>query len=333
MLRPASAPGFEPLRAAIAEYVVTKRGLRCSADQILITSGGQQAMDLVARLLVNAQDIVWVEKYGYMPMRELFSNVGARCVEVPVDINGLDMSDLRGSTSVARAVVVTPACEPPFSVQMNADRRAQLLEWARRTGAWIIEDDYNGELRYEGSSLPALAAADHPGSERVIYVRTFNKTLFPALRLGFMVLPHPLKNVFARARALLDRYSPTSEQAVLADFIVSGQYAQHMRRMNQLNRIRQGAFLKLAAAALGPLATLHPAAAGLRLVAILPPRIADHAVAVAAARAGVRVEALSLQTNSEPRLNGLVMGFAPYRVSETHTALETLAAAIRSAEH
>jgi GntR family transcriptional regulator/MocR family aminotransferase len=330
MLAPADGPGFPPLREAISEYVVKARALRCTPDQIVITAGSQQAIDLIARMLLDPGDAVWVEEYGYRPARASFMGVGACPIQIPVDDEGLDIECGRQLAPHARLAFVTPACEAPFGVTMSLSRRIALLEWAHRTGAWIVEDDYNGELRYEGRSLPALQGFEHPGARRVIYLRTFSKTLFPALRLGYAVLPLELVDAFVRARLVADRHSPTSEQAVLADFITGGHFARHIRDMQNLYAGRQRTFLELASRELGGLLKLRPAAAGIRLVGNLKPGVSDQQVATEAARRGVLVEPLSPHRATPSDKPGLVMGYVPFQTAEIRHALAQLADAIRS---
>jgi GntR family transcriptional regulator/MocR family aminotransferase len=325
MLSPDDGPGFAALRQAIAEYVVNARAVRCTADQIVITAGAQQAIDLLARLLLNPGDAVWVEEYGYQPARAAFTGVGATPVQVPVDDEGLDVEWGRHTAPEARLAFVTPACAAPFGVTMSLRRRLALLDWAHETGAWIVEDDYNGELRYEGKPLAAVQGLEHPGAERVIYLRTFSKTLFPALRLGYAVLPFALLDAFIRARVASDRHSPIAEQAVLADFMTEGHFARHVRNMRDLHAERQRAFLHLASVELGDLLQFRSAPAGLRLVGRLQPGMSDQHVAMEAARRGLIVAPLSAHTTISSETQGLVFGYAPFGPDETRRALGQLA--------
>jgi GntR family transcriptional regulator / MocR family aminotransferase len=328
MLAPDDGPGYAPLRQAIAEYVIGARGLQCSSDQIVITAGSQQGIDLVARLLLNPGDSVWVEEYGYAPARAAFAGVGACPIAVPVDDDGLDVERGRELAPKARIAFVTPACEPPFAVAMSLRRRLELLDWAHQTGAWIVEDDYNGELGYQGKPFAALQGLDHPGAQRVIYLRTFTKTLFPALRLGYAVLPLELIGAFTRARLVTDRHSPTAEQAVLTDFIAGGHFARHMRTMRELYAKRQHAFLDLASHELGDLLPLRAASAGIRLAGRLQSDVSDQQVAAEAALRGVIVDPLSSHC-PHARENGLALGYVPFSAGEARSALATLAKVIR----
>jgi GntR family transcriptional regulator/MocR family aminotransferase len=331
LLAPNDGPGYAPLREAIADYVITARAVRCTPDQIVITAGSQQAIDLIARLLLDAGDAVWMEEYGYGPARAAFTSIGARVIGVPVDDEGLDVAAARRAAPAARLAVVTPACAHPVAATMSLRRRLALLDWAHQTHAWVIEDDYNGEFRYQGQPLASMQGLEHPGARRVIYLRTFSRTLFPALRLGYAVLPPELVEPFTRARVLADRHSPTVEQAVLADFIAEGHFARHVRHMGDLYAERQGAFLHLAARELGDLLRTGPAPAGIRLVGWLPPGVSDQRVAAEAAQRGVLVEALSRHRMGPADKQALLLGYVSFRPAETQRALAKLADAIRRA--
>jgi len=330
MLSPDDGPGFAPLRDAIAEYVVNARAVRCTRDRIVITAGAQQAIDLIARLLLNPGDEVWVEEYGYRPARAAFAGVGAIPVQISMDDEGLDVEQGQHRAPGARLAFVTPACGAPFGVRMSLRRRLALLDWAHQTGAWIVEDDYNGELSYEGRPLAALQGMEHPGAERVIYLRTFTKTLFPALRLGYAVLPLEFVEPFVRARVIADRHSPIAEQAVLADFMTEGHFARHVRNMRELYASRQRVFLRLAAAEVGELLQFSSAPAGLRLVGRLQPGMSDQHIAMEAAGRGIIVDTLSAHAAGSPAAQGLVFGYVPFGPDETRRALAELAEVIRS---
>jgi GntR family transcriptional regulator/MocR family aminotransferase len=332
MLAADDGPGYAPLRKVIAESIVTARGLRCTPNQIIITAGTQHAIDLVARLLLNPGDSVWIEAYGYEPARAAFASVGARAVPIPVDRDGLVVDRARELAPNARLALVTPSCEWPMGIPMALHRRLQLLDWAQENNSWVIEDDFNAEMQYEGRQAIALQGLEHPGAKRVIYLRTFTKTLFPALRLGYAVLPIELVSAFARARRVVDRHSPTAEQAVLADFVRDGHFARHVRTIRLLHAERQRTFLELASSELGPSLRLHSAPNGLRLVGFLSPHICDQRVTVEAARRGVVVAPLTGHCMSKSEESGLIFGYAAFRRHETRRALGQLADAIRAAE-
>jgi GntR family transcriptional regulator / MocR family aminotransferase len=331
MMAPADDAGLPSLRQAIADFVASARGIECKAEQILVTAGGQQAISLIAKTLLTPGDSVWVEDYGYPPARAAFDAVGAHWVGVPVDAEGLDVSRGRALAPAASLALVTPACAYPFCVRMSTRRRLALLDWAHEARAWIVEDDFNGELCYEGRSPPALAAMRHPGAARVLYVRTFNKTLFPSLRLGFVVLPHDLVGPISRARLIADRHSPTVQQAVLTDFIVNGHLTRHMHEISQVHQDRQYDFLRLAHRILGSALALQQCSAGLRVAGLLDPTVSDRLVVAEVRRRGLQVEALSSQSITSSSVNGLVFGYSPFRAEQVREGLSRLSEAVMSA--
>jgi GntR family transcriptional regulator/MocR family aminotransferase len=211
---------YQPLRRAIAEYVGRSRGVRCSPEQVVVTSGAQQALDLLARLLLDADDEVLMEDPGYPGASQAFHVAGAKVIPIPVDSEGLQVGKGIELAPRARVAYVTPANQFPLGTVMSAKRRVELLGWAIRSGAWIIEDEYDAEYRYFGKPVASLHSMDTSGS--VLYVGTFTKMLFNALRLGFVVLPERLVETFERARSYMDRHPATLDQAVLAEFISEG---------------------------------------------------------------------------------------------------------------
>ena len=218
-----------PLREAIATYLREARAVRCEAGQVMVVSGSQHGLDLATRLLLDPGDRVWLEDPGYLGARGALMAAGARLVPVPVDGDGLDVARGLRAAPDARLAYVTPSHQYPLGVTMSLARRLALLEWAHARRAWIVEDDYDSEYRYTGRPLASLQGLDRHG--RVIYVGTFSKVLFPALRLGYVVVPPALVDAFAAARGLVDRHPPSVTQAVLAEFIAEGSFARHVRRM------------------------------------------------------------------------------------------------------
>jgi len=221
--------GYRPLRQAVADYLGAARAVRCEADQVIVVAGSQQALDLVARVLLDPGDAVWVEEPGYAGAKGALAAAGARVVPAPVDAEGLDVAAARQRCAAARLAYVTPSHQYPLGMTMSLSRRLALLRWASDAGAWVVEDDYDSEYRYTGRPLAALQGLDTEG--RVIYTGTFSKVLFPALRLGYLVVPTDLADAFARAKALTDRGSPVLGQAMLADFLAEGHFGRHIRRM------------------------------------------------------------------------------------------------------
>jgi GntR family transcriptional regulator/MocR family aminotransferase len=318
--------GYRRLREAIAAYLAAARGVRCSAEQVIIVAGSQQGLDLAARLLLDPGDLAWVEDPGYVGVRGAFTAAGAALVPVPVDDEGLDVAAGMRLAPRARLAYVTPSHQFPLGVTMSLARRLALLEWARAADAWLLEDDYDSEYRYAGRPLAALQGLDDSG--RVLYLGTFSKVLFPALRLGYLVVPPALADAFAAARALADRNPPGLEQAILAEFIAEGQFARHIRRTRALYAVRQRTLLK----ALCPLAdrlALAPAAAGMHLVGYLPPGADDTAYARAAAAQGVRAVSLSAYATRPLTRGGLVLGYSAFTPEQIVAGAEGLIRAFK----
>lgn len=302
------AAGFRPLREEIAAYLGAARGVRCTADQVLITAGAQQGIDLAARTLLNPGDMVWVENPMYRGARGALIAAGAALIPVAVDEEGLDVASAQQRAPDARAAYVTPSHQYPTGVTMSLARRLALLEWAERTGAWIIEDDYDSEYRYNCRPLAALQGLDRAG--RVIYTGTFSKVLFPALRLGYLVVPQALIEAFVRLRALSDRQSPSVDQAVLAAFLRDGHFARHIRRMRALYAERQAALVEAAPRILGGGLTIRSADAGLHVVGWLPPGVDDKAIARVANAAGISTPAITQSALAPLSQGGLILGYA-----------------------
>ncbi len=302
-----SAMGHEPFREAVAAYLRTARAGRCETEQIMAVSGSQQALDLAARVLLDPGCEVWVEEPGYGGARAALTMAGARLVPVPVDGQGLDVAAGIARAPRARAAYVTPSHQYSLGMTMSAARRLQLLEWARESGAWILEDDYDSEYRYESLPIASLHGLDM--NSRVIYIGTFSKVLFPALRLGYLALPADLVARFAAVRETSDNFPSTLYQAVLADFITEGHFARHLRKMRQLYRERRDALVEAIAAELGGELRVRDGQAGMHLAATLRPGVDDRRLAAEAARRGLWLMPLSscyLGAAPEP---GLVLGY------------------------
>ncbi|HEU4384056.1 MAG TPA: PLP-dependent aminotransferase family protein, partial [Anaeromyxobacteraceae bacterium] len=242
--------GLPALREVLAGYLSASRGVRCDPGEVMIASGSQQALALCARVLVGAGAPAWVEEPGYAGARAAFELARARIVPVPVDEEGLDVEAGLARAPAARAACVTPSHQLPLGATMSAARRLRLLEWARRAGAWIVEDDYDSEYRYQSPPVAALHALDP--DRRVIYVGTFSKVLFPALRIGYLVVPPDLVPAFVRAREAMDIFPAPVQQAALAEFVAEGHFARHLRRMRVLYRARRAALVEALRRELGP---------------------------------------------------------------------------------
>ncbi|MGY4826986.1 MocR-like pyridoxine biosynthesis transcription factor PdxR [Sphaerotilaceae bacterium SBD11-9] len=321
-----SAAGHPPLREAIAQWLLVSRGIRCEPAQVVVTSGSQQAIDLVARLLLDPGEQVLVEDPGYLGIRACLVSHGVEACPVPVDAQGLAIAQGAARWPDARMAVVTPTHQFPLGVHMGLTRRLELLEWARAKRSWVVEDDYDGEFQYGAHRIPALCSL--PGSERVLYVGTFSKTLHPGLRLGFIVLPTALVDAFASAKGLSDRHSPGAAQEVLARFIAEGHLLRHLRRMRELYQERQAVMIESLRKASGGALCLQPAAQGMHLVHELGERADDNRLSQRAAELGVYLAPLSLYC-VEARRRGWLFGYAGFDEAGLRHAARTLGPLLR----
>lgn len=317
--------GLPELRAEIAAYLAATRGIVAPAERIIVTAGTQQALRTAAELLLDPGDAAWVEDPGYIAGRGALRAAGARLHAVPSDAAGLDVAAGVAEAPDARLVLVAPSHATPLGGALPIGRRLALLDWAARSGAWLLEDDCDSEFRWEGKPVPALASLDQAG--RVIYCGTFSKTLAPALRLGFAVLPAPLIPAFVRARTLVDRGPPVMLQATLAAFMQAGHLAPHVRRMRTEYARRRGALLD-ALARHCPVLRPVVAPGGLHMAATLPTGTDDVAVARRARANGLAVLPLSAYFVGPARLAGLVLGFAGTPTAMASDAARRLRSAI-----
>ncbi len=304
-LRYQDTAGYRPLREAIADHVTVTRRVRCTADQIVVVAGSQGALDLAARLLINPGDAAWMEDPGYLGARGALLGSGAQVIPVPVDREGLVVEAGIAASPEARLAYLTPSHQFPLGVTMSLSRRLAVLDWAKRAGATILEDDYDSEYRFAGRPLAALQGLDD--GECVIYLGTFSKVLFPSLRLGYLILPPPLVEPFLAARQFVDIHPPLLEQAVLADFMSQGHFSRHLRRMRALYAERRATFLDAMKEL--PL-EIDASETGIHCVGWLPPGIDDTAAARKAAEHGVDVVPLSKFSATPMARQGLLLGFA-----------------------
>jgi GntR family transcriptional regulator/MocR family aminotransferase len=317
------AVGFQPLRDAVAAHLAAARGVRCTPEQIIITNGTQQALDLTGRIFLSESEEVCLEDPGYIGARDIFATTGARIVPVPIDDEGFDVQTARKRSRKARLIYVTPSQQFPLGVTMSLARRLSLLEWAREQDAFVIEDDYNSEYRYAGRPLASLQGLDRDG--RVIYVGTFSKTIFPALRLGYLVVPADLVEVFAAARALNDLHSPVIEQAVLAEFISERHFARHIRRMRGMYEERQQTLVEEARKNLKGMLEVAPAKAGMHLIGWLPEGVSDREVSRRAAEAGLNLAPVSAYCFNQKLTGGLLLGYTAYDEKHIRQGMKKLA--------
>ncbi|AMA57861.1 MocR-like pyridoxine biosynthesis transcription factor PdxR [Bradyrhizobium sp. CCGE-LA001] len=321
--------GSRELRAAIADHLLSARGLRCDPDQIMLTSGTLHALRIVLSAILKAGDRIWCEDPGYPIVRRTIAQCGYRIVPIPVDADGLQVAKGRAAAPSARAAYVTPSHQFPLGVQMSMPRRLVLLEWAKQAGAFVLEDDYDSEFRYDGAPLMSLAGIDH--LQRVIYMGTFAKTLFPGLRIGYCALPERLIADVTAARATLDRFPGTLMEGAVADMLNSGAFAANLKRMRKLYReARDALAATLETRSDGALSVPVPSQ-GLHLVARFDPAV-DPRVAAEAKQAAGAEGWLLADTYSRARpLPGFVLGFSGHAVPQLIASAEQLARESRSA--
>jgi GntR family transcriptional regulator/MocR family aminotransferase len=322
--------GHAPLREALAEYLATARSVRCTAEQIMIVSGSQQALGIASRALLVRGDAVWMEEPGYPGARDALMLNGARPVAVPVDAEGLRVDAGIARRKDARAAYVTPSHQYPLGMIMSAPRRLELLDWARRAGAWIFEDDYDSEYRYDTQPIAPLHDLD--ADRRVLYIGTFSKVLYPALRVGYLVVPDDLVARFRVIREAMDIFPPTLYQAALHDFLREGHFARHVRRMRAVYAKRRGVLVDAIARELGDAARVVGDHAGMHFVVLLSPKIRDDDIARRAAREGISVVPLSscyVGARNARAQQGLILGYGPPRANEIVEAVRRLARLVR----
>jgi len=318
--------GERPLRTAIRDYLGSARGVRCEAEQVVIVNGSQQALDLVARLLLDPGDQVWMEDPGYPGARAAFQAAGADLVAVACDADGLEVEQAICAAPSARLAYVTPSHQFPLGSVMSVFRRRTLLDWASKSGGWIVEDDYDSEYRYASRPLPSLQGLDT--TERVIYVGTFSKTLFPALRIAYVVVPSVLVDAFTAACTVTHRHVVPQTQLTLADFLAEGHFHRHVRRMRALYEERQAALVSVAARELDVHLEVSPAPAGMHLVAWLRGGMCDVTFASVASAHGLYVGPLSQYAINTPPRGGVLLGYAAFPPATLGKAAVRLAAAL-----
>jgi GntR family transcriptional regulator/MocR family aminotransferase len=299
--------GLRGLRVAIAEHLRTSRAVRCVADQVLIVPGSQAALRLAATTLLEPNDRVAIEEPGYFGAHRAFRAAGAQLVPVPVDAEGLSVAALQRRGANIRVVYVTPSHQYPLGVTMSASRRFALLDWAARHQAWILEDDYDSEFRYISRPVGALQGMDV--QDRVIYMGTFSKALFPAVRVGYVVVPPPLWTRFIESRFAFDVFTPTLYQRALSEFLKTGHFARHLRLMRSAYLERRNALLRGLARHCGDLVQVHNSDAGLHVTVLLRGGLNDQDVAARLGRRGLATISLSKSYVGPVRRQGLLLGF------------------------
>jgi GntR family transcriptional regulator/MocR family aminotransferase len=324
LLTGCDAMGYKPLREAVAAYLSTSRGVRCVPEQVAIVSGVQEALDLTARLLLNPGDRVCMENPGYPGVATVFKAAGAKVSEAPLDGEGMTLH--RQALQEARLVYVTPGHQFPLGITMSLARRLQLLDWAAKSGASILEDDYDSEFRYFGRPVPALQGLDHRAL--VLFTGSFSKVLFPSLRLGYLVVPADLIESVSAIISITNRHAPVLAQSVLCDFITEGHFGRHLRRMRQVYAERRAVLAECAQATLAGLLDITGAEAGLQTAAWLGAGMDGEAVCAAAAGRNVEVTSLSRYYQGKGMREGLHLGFAAVNTREIRRGIRDLALAL-----
>jgi GntR family transcriptional regulator / MocR family aminotransferase len=300
--------GDKVLREAIARYLVRSRAVRCDAEQVMIVSGTQQGLHLTAQLFIDPGDRVVMEEPGYLSARRVFQSQGAEILPISVDSSGLIVKQLQSISTLVKLVYTTPSHQFPTGAILSLPRRLELLTWAQQRGTIIVEDDYDSEYRYGEKPIPAMQGLDQNNS--VIYTGTFSKVLFPALRIGYLVVPPELVNIFVQAKRLIDRHSSLLEQGVLADFINEGHLERHLRRMRILYHRRRQALVKSLESRLGERLTILGDAAGIHLMVQLQTDMTDEEIMTRAAQMGVGLTSAATFYLSSTRGGQFLFGYA-----------------------
>lgn len=312
--------GLLALREAIADYLRKARAVSCGPENIVITEGTQQGLYLATRVLLTPGDAAWAEDPAYPGLTSVLEDGGVRIQRIPVDAQGFDVTRAMAAQPDAKAAFVTPSHQYPLGMPMSMPRRLALVEWAREHGGWIVEDDYDSELRYAGHPFPAMQGLD---TQRVVYLGTFSKVLAPSLRLGYIVAPGCLVKAFAGARALMGRGSPSTEQHVIAAYMREGYFETHIRRIRGIYAERRQALIDALQAEL-PELRVQPADQGMHIVVWLPAGLDDVAIASAAATAGIALRALSPMCSGNLPLPGLMLGFGGFTSRQLASAVQGL---------
>lgn len=326
LLKGCPPAGYPPLQRELADYLGSSRGVICAPEQIAIVSGVQEAIDLVARLVLNPGDGVCMEDPGYIGAARAFAAAGASMLHVPLDREGMTVPR-RGQE--ARLAYVTPAHQFPMGMTMSLARRLALLDWARQTGALIFEDDYDSEYRFSGAPVPALQSLDRDGC--VLFAGSFSKVLFPSLRIGYLVVPSDLVDRVQAIKSLTTRHAPLIDQVVLCDFMTEGHFGRHVRRMREVYAARLAALLSAMREQLEDLIEVSPVEAGLQTPVIFRRDINAAAVRDAAATRGVEVIPLSRYSTRPLYRDGLLLGFAAVDAVEIRRGVKELAAILGQA--
>jgi GntR family transcriptional regulator/MocR family aminotransferase len=306
LAQPQSMGGELALRQALVSYLRTARAVHCDAEQVFVVAGSQRSLYVTAQLLLNAGDRAWTEDPGYVGARSAILCTGGRPFPIPVDANGLDVDAGIRIAPDAKLAVVTPSHQFPLGYTMSLPRRLQLLQWADSSRRWIVEDDYDSAFRFDGPALPALQGLDKNG--RVIYLGTFSKVLFPALRLAYLIVPPNLVSAYRGALVPTGSYPPLVNQMVLAEFMQEGHFARHLRRMQKRYAEKRHFLHKLVQQTMSGLLELGVAECGMHVVGWLPPGISDTAISARAQQDGYHIITVSGLSQKQTR-PGILLSF------------------------
>ncbi|PPC77576.1 DNA-binding protein [Pokkaliibacter plantistimulans] len=320
--------GEKQLRKAIAQHLNISRGVQCNADQIFITEGAQQALELCILLMTNPGDTVWVEDPCYYGVKSAFSSKELKILSIPVDKEGLIIPYELWATNLPKIIFTSPAHQYPTGAVLSVSRRLELLNQARKSGSWVIEDDYDADFRHFGSPIASMQGLSK--CSPVFYIGSFSKSMYPTLRIGFMVIPERLKNEASLALSNLLKCSNQIQQMALADFIISGEFGRHLGRMRRVYRERQKV-LRSSISQFFPESWILGGSAGMHLTLTLPVNFDDHSIAVKANSLGIGVLALStFYSNRKPTDCGLVIGYGNTQKDSIPKAVSTLAELIKA---
>jgi len=299
--------GYWPLREAIAQYLALSRGIQCLPDNVIVTDGYQGALDLVSNLILRPDDSVWLEDPGYFGAQQLIANSSAQVVPVPTDASGLCVQDGINLAPNAKLAIVTPSHHSPTCVTMPLSRRMELLSWANEQGSWIIEDDYDGEFHYSGKLLPTLKSLDTQNN--VLYAGSFSKTLFPSLRLGYLVVPDKMLNEIEHSMLVRNSGVATLQQAVTAQFMTEGHFARHLKRMRTIYARRRIALTEALRRVFPDFLNISLQGGGMNVIAALPDNVRDVELVERVAKKGIQLQALSANSLKAQPHNALIFGF------------------------
>jgi GntR family transcriptional regulator/MocR family aminotransferase len=320
--------GYWPLRQAVADYLQHSRAVHCTSEQVIITSGSQQALSLITQLLVNPDDSVAIEEPGYRGARHIFRSSGATLLPMPLDRNGLIVDKLVDHEDTPRLVYVTPSHQFPTGALLSLPRRLALLRWAWKSGALIVEDDYDSEYRYGGRPIPSLQGLDSHAS--VLYVGTFSKVMFPSIRLGYLVVPESLGEVFGKAKWLADRQPHTLTQYALAEFITAGHLERHIRKMRLCYERRRNTLVQALHQHFGKDVKILGDSAGLHVMAKLPLNLSDDQIVAKAASVGVEICSARIQYEMPLNTGEFVFGYTDIDEERIREGIHRVAKALRT---